>query len=284
MPGDCIQTVLEQAQIVLDEWIAGHPCLCDLKRSNFSQPYPYDEPHMQALYLLRYFPAYFAENYMVFEKLKELGLQDPIIESIGCGCLVDCAAANDYFKRIIPYTGYDINDWGIKSVDVDGKLIELRIGNVVDADGFYTNSNVFIFPKSLGDLNATVFKGLQNKIRNEDFSSKIIFVCATYRANDFKIANDMTRLHIVAAQFTQYEEVESTLYYPADEKPPQNSGINTYYPWFEHPAVDYCRMLLARCRKDYPTCPEDQCRRWVSTYPMLRLGNFAFEIIKLRRR
>jgi len=282
MPGDHISGMLSRAKLALGQWLAEHDRLCDFKRSDFVQPYPYDEQHMQALYILRYYPAYFAENYLLFESLLEDGLVNPIVESIGCGCLVDLAAAKFVYDAIVPYTGYDINDWNIKAAELDNEIVEFRRGDVLTADRFYPNSNVFIFSRSIGDLSG-ILRQIRAKAQETSYTADTIYVCATYRASSYNIDRDMRNLRLFASSFQNYQQSENILYYPAGQNPPVYSGINTRCRWFNHHEADYCQGLLDHCVKPTSTCPELQCQRWVSAAPILRLNHLAFEILKLRR-
>lgn len=282
MPRNHVRGIVAQAKASLEGWLVDNQRLCDLKRADFNAGFPYHEHHLQALYLLRYYPAYFAENHLLFERLQEEGLNDPIIESIGCGCLVDAAAAGYVYGRAIPYTGYDINDWYIKAVEVDGRITELRVGDVFEEDHFYINSNVFIFSRSIGDIGRTLER-LAPIIAATEFESDTIYICATYRATDAGIAFDKQKLREFAGFFRNYEHEELTLYYPAGERPPVDSGINTVCRWFDHPEVPYCRDLLGRCTQPEQDCPSASCRRLVGASPILRLRHLAFEVLRLRR-
>lgn len=282
MPRNHVAEIVRQAKASIEGWLENNPRLCDLKRSDFNLGFPYHEPHMQAIYLLRYYPAYFAENHMLFQRLLADGLNDPIVESIGCGCLVDAAAAEHVYGEAVPYTGYDINDWRIKAVFIDGITTEFRQGSIFNEDHFYTNSNVFVFSRSIGDIGRTLTR-LAPVVNATNFDSEIIYVCATYRATGTVLDFDKQKLREFAGFFRNYTFEEFALYHPAGEQPPITRGISTECNWFAHPEVEFCTNLLDHCSKPERTCPGVACRRHVAASPILRLNNLAFEILKLRR-
>lgn len=284
MPRDHIANVVERAKQSLNEWLTRQNRFCDLKRAHFNQDaFPYNERHMQAFYLLHYYPAYFAENYLLFEALRTDGLNDPIIESIGCGCMVDLAAAQHVYDGPVAYTGYDITEWHIKAVEAYGNDAELRIGNIAEEHSFDENSNVFHFSRSIGDLQG-LLPDLGRLVAATALEEDTIYISATYRASAYSIAGDMRNLRAFAGHFHNFNIVDEDLFYPGGENPPRRCGINAECPWFYHPETNYCRTLPDRCPQPEPDCPDADCERYIGGFPILRLENLAFEILKLRRR
>lgn len=278
MEREHLDSVLAEAREQLDLWLAQNDRLCDLKRSDFHQGYPYGESHMQALYVLRYYPAYFAENYMLYERLKTEGLTDPVVESIGCGCLVDCAAGQFVYGDDFLYTGYDTVDWGIKAVEIDGVSIEFRCCNVADVDHFYPNANVFIFPRSVGDIGSGIAR-IRDVLEATELTESIIYVCATYRVTAAGIGYDMGRLREFAAMFRDYRMTELCFFNGAEDA---HIYIDGKYGWFTSPD-DYCRNLLANCSQPEDNCPKDDCNRNVAKWPMKKMEHLSYEILKLER-
>ena len=55
------------------------------------------------------------------------------------------------------------------------------------------------------------------------------------------------------------------------------------YSWWDHPAIDYCGGLFARCSQSKPDCPAADCKRKVGALPMINECNLAFEYIKISK-
>jgi hypothetical protein len=142
---------------------------CELKDLRFDSNHTpdYDKIIIQRLYLLRYFPAYLVEYYLMFQdmfKKKFLG-KDLNIISIGAGCGIDywgCKFASDELveKINIRYTGMDIIDW--KYWDSLGNeecyFLERDINQMDALDE--EEYNVIVFPKSIGELSNETFTNL----------------------------------------------------------------------------------------------------------------------------
>jgi hypothetical protein len=251
-----------------------------LKRSDFRKGFPYDAEHHQSLYILRYYAAYFLENYTLFNVLKEDGLGCPVVCSMGCGCLVDAAAARHVFENV-KYVGFDINEWHIKSVALDENT-QLFIGDVFKVNSFAQDINVFMFPKSIGDLGVRI-KELHNAINSSVFLSDVIYVCATYRASDGGLDNDRAKLRDFISLFAGYSS--KTIYTFAGSSVPYDKRWLGHLVGcgFSHEYTKYCQSLLESCGKNEATCPTDVCREWVNRAPILRVDELAYEIVKLTR-
>ena len=279
MPGDCIPSVMTRARASLDDWIRGQERLCDLERATFPN-FPYDEAHCRALYQLRYFPAYFYENFEMFSRLRGQVDASPRIVSLGCGCLVDAAAAADVFVDGVAYDGYDINNWEIKAISLD-EDIHFHHENVFEQDCFPHDANVFVFSRSIGDL-ATRLGYLNEAIVNSELDSEQIFLCATYNLDGACINRLQTYLSQFAEQFEAYTRAPgSQLYHPAGQSV-ENCGFAAGRPWVRHPEVDYLRNLSGACRNPRPNCPGEQCV--INRSPILTIHHLAFEILTLNRR
>lgn len=121
----------------------------------------YRKKSYQKLYVLRYFPAYYLEYCILAEALrKRLGRDcDRIkISSFGCGVCIDYFALRDNLSGVeFDYTGYDRCEWSTQG------LIPAEANSNFSFEFFTTNNfklgdlddvDVFVFPKSIGDIDA----------------------------------------------------------------------------------------------------------------------------------
>lgn len=280
--------ILEEAQSSLTIWLEGQSNYCDLKRATFETGFPYGEAHMQSLYLLRYLSAYLAETCILFENIKEHGLEMPNIASFGCGCLLDAKAAEHVFSDFL-YTGYDMVDWSIKAFESDGGDVELIVGDVFSKYKYYNNINLFHFPRSLGDFGATI-DNFHALIRDSSLESNVVYVSATYRATQGGVGFDREKLNNFVSFFEDYDE-GSRVFVDGNDLIEQCGGVGIMrkYDWCN--AINdvglnnYCQSIIGNCDQDMsPLCPQDECRTIISRSPTLRLSELAYEFVRLEKR
>lgn len=276
--------VLSSAYDALEAWIEENDGLCEIKDADFDEGYPYHLAHMQAVYLLRYYPAYFAENYAMFQEISGDGGSSPDIVSIGCGSLVDAAAAGFVFDDTFTYVGYDINDWRIKGVNiVEGGRVSVEIQDVFGVESWSEESDVFCFSKSLRDLFGRIDE-LRDSVASTDFCYDNIYVCATYNSAPGHIrAQHRDGLRRFAGFFGGYT-VRDFAYMNGAVPGVQGVGIRSLYDWWVHSKSDYCASWFERCRKnEVLKCADGVCRSNLRKRPVLNLAELGYEILKLER-
>ncbi|GFM38216.1 hypothetical protein [Desulfovibrio psychrotolerans] len=286
---DHLANMLNAAKASFDEWARENARFCDLKRARFDLPggYPYGERHMQSIYLLRYYAAYLAETCMLFEELSENGLQFPVITSFGCGSLLDAKAAQYVFDGVYRYRGYDIHDWHLKGVAL-GDGCEFWQGDLFLARDFPDTTNVFHFPRSVGDLGERMNE-LSGSLLASRLHSDIIYVTATCR-ND--IEYDFEKLVAFGNLLTGYSldiwirrsGLDIVNFFGRNGR----NGIAQKYSWFnavnDAEAVSFCSGMVEKCEQSsYINCPLPDCREYVSRWPTLTLGELSYVALKYKR-
>lgn len=197
----------------------------------------YTNPKYQLLYALRYIPAYYFEYCVLASKLKQrlrnLKINYVEILSLGCGLSPDYFALHHNMDGIkFKYTGYD-SSWGFKKRN--SKFYEFHkkdISTLNDVIKF----DVFIFPKSIGDINnsnSSVIGKLARKIAITE--KKRIFFLNSYVANEsqntshvqlFKIIHNA----LVNKDFNSEDNYEDT-YYCGTKQPQGLIAINSNFKY-----------------------------------------------------
>lgn len=274
-----IASVLGEAHRGLKKWIGGGRQLCDLTKDFQKGRYPYHLPHAQFYYQLRFYHAYFLENYMMFRMLED-EFDDPYIVSIGCGCMVDAAAASFVFENIY-YDGYDKVNWKVKAVDTDRDIDFYNI-DVCELAEFHRNVDIFNFSRSLGDIGFKVSE-LRTAIVNTKFSSDKLYITATC-VPDVKGDFQLRRLEEFASYFEGFS-VEVLKKFPDDEDRLvyRQDRFEDHYDWCVNGYGAYCTTLLDKCTRDRDDrCDGVECEK-MNKYPMGRFNNIGFAILKLSR-
>ncbi|WP_373962532.1 hypothetical protein [Kosakonia sacchari] len=143
----------------------------------------YDDSTYQKIYALRYIPAYYFEYCILADELRSRlqknDQQDVNIASFGCGLYPDYYALCHNMDGIVfQYVGYDICSWETRR-HLPGNEGNIYLSNIsVDKinQSEINSYDVFIFPKSLGDIatNANI-DSLAQKIANTK-KNKIYFL------------------------------------------------------------------------------------------------------------
>lgn len=174
--------------------------LCALKKFSFAgggSP-DYADPLVRKYYMLKYFPAYLAEYYLMYSKLirnKFLPEDDIDILSIGCGCGVDYwgfhfsakKRLKDNFRSTSSYTGYDIIPWEYRE-DIDNVNVKFFNSDIGDVKNLHSGKfayNLIVFPKSISDLPEEAFKKLLKAFEATKFKRyKIAILCSLMLDDD----------------------------------------------------------------------------------------------------
>ena len=269
---------------------AGLDRYCDYKRLNFAAPggVDYSNINTQRLYYLRYYPAYLAEYWMMYGVMRNMVGEcfAPNILSVGCGGGVDYAAASLAFQGGMPvgYRGVDLCSWSY----VDFYPIENS--DILEYD-ISSDTNVLFFPKSLGDL-AGVVNGLSEKLREKVWNSNVVCIAASFRNSYAHLQTDVNNFMLLARSISGFDyspELDRCFngaQYVEGGNPP---GITNYIVGgFAYPG-DIMRDL-ASLRSGCPTmlaaqmfCEGDCCQSLERQLPMLKISNFNFRVIVLRR-
>lgn len=273
--------------------------LCPLKEFSFrgrNSP-DYSDPLVRQYYMLKFFPGYLAEYYLMYRYLLNLEFvpNDHIeILSLGFGAGIDYwgfyFAAMEVVGEIcfedFTYTGLDINDWeyrdrlgnaGIYFEDQDvGGL------DVLDYDGY----NVIVFPKSISDFPDGAFDALIGAIRQTNFRRGKIAILCSLMTNESR-AYDNSRLRRIVSVFVDdlgYECLDDLNEYIRMRE--QNVGLNTLVGGF-----DYSLNINETIMKTLEKCPNyiangkscDAGCSSMNTYPILRTNYVNYAIRRLSK-
>jgi len=148
----------------------------------------YSSPLVQQHYMLRFFPAYLAEYYLMYKNMLRQEFLAEILKvlSIGCGCGIDFwglyFALKDSGKnpgKLINYTGVDIIAWqyqdnlGVEKVWFFNQ--DITQWTKMDERDY----NVIVLPKSIGEFSESAFEKVCNIFINTKFSEeKICGLCS----------------------------------------------------------------------------------------------------------
>jgi len=131
--------------------------LCDI-----SGVYPdiniYGDHRYQKLYALKYIPAYYFEYCVMADILnaraRDAGDKELNVVSLGCGLTPDYYALKHNLSCQFEYHGYDAYNWTqralMPSVGSNYRFYNTPVSVINSSD--VSNADVFIFPKSIGDI------------------------------------------------------------------------------------------------------------------------------------
>lgn len=181
--------------------------LCVLKAFTFagnSLP-DYSNPLVQQLYLLRYFPAYLVEYYLLYEKMIRSDFLSPPLNvfSLGAGPGVDywglmfaARKCGGGYPEGLRYTGLDAIDWSyqdnLKHRECWIEHEDILGWNKLDESEY----NTIIFPKSIGEFSNRTFQHVRSVLESTEFTEKRI--CCICSLRDQRADSDALRFTSIA--------------------------------------------------------------------------------------
>jgi hypothetical protein len=269
--------MITDAKAELNRWYKPEMLLCDFKKPIYGGWY-YTTGHGQAWYLLKFYPAFFAEHWLLFTELKRRGLTSPIIASLGCGCMVDAAAAEHVYNGNVSYDGYDINSWNIRATASHN----CRYNNVdvASVTGFNKDTNVVIFPRSVSDLAGTL-QAVASTIDRSVLTNRL-YLCATLRWDEMKRnEGDYESVCSVASNLQNFTIISKDNVAFANDKSISSKIISQHITGWTHSDTHYAGSLLKKC-KETNGCEED-CWGLIKPDPMMRMTHLSYAIIEIER-
>lgn len=171
---------------ICDIIINNGSCLGPIEKCCTQDQSGYDNHLSDALYVKRYFSAYYTEHCVLANNLylaaRERGIKNLNIASFGCGLFIDFFALNDNLREIdFSYSGYDLFGWGKMGGFSQSFLPKQAFyykKSVLDLTQREINAfDVFVFPKSLSDIrngfNSANGLDIKNDNCIKDFAEKI---------------------------------------------------------------------------------------------------------------
>jgi hypothetical protein len=271
--------------------------LCDLKKIRFdgSNIPDYSNPLVRQLYLLRYFPAYLVEYYLIYKKLIEYNhLELPFnILSIGCGCGIDyyglffaMKEANIDFSSNVRYMGLDRIKWDyFYNMENDNcYLLHQDLANLKQFDK--NNYNIIIFPKSIGEFSDQIFTNILTCFEITNFEQdRICLICSL---REQRRGLDIDRFEAIARDFSDKHNYicldENRVYYYFKNP----VGLRKICPEFVYPddMKDKVSSLLDRCPGYIDNLfepHENDCERMLKKQPILTSRYINFQIKRFYR-
>jgi len=248
----------------------------------------YQHPYCQKYYLLKYFPAYLAEYYLIYKSFFER--YQPIqvnILSIGCGVGIDYFSLQIYCSQHnnisipIEYIGVDIIDWEDRCL-LTPSLTNFIHSDIAEIDVIvFQNINVIFFPKILTELSQESLESISQKILS-CHPSEIYFINSyiTDNAMNNSRIRGIDKFQLICSNLIQNgykvdSQCNTYSYYP------NSDGIKNLCSFFEYPneIKDKLANLQNICNRQNDQC--DFCQ--INTYPILTSKYFAFNTFKFTR-
>ncbi|EKF9603035.1 hypothetical protein O1C43_002845 [Vibrio cholerae] len=236
----------------------------------------------QKLYALKYLPAYYFEYCILADKLKnrlEKNAQKMVsIASLGCG-LTPCyyALSHNLGGIGFDYHGYDAYEWKMRSLmpapDFNFNFYNKTVSKLEKGD--IENYDVFIFPKSIGDINDSgpnVIQHLANII-SATSKNKIYFLNSYVSKSKQNVSHVsfFKKIHdaLISQGFTTLDKYDDTFY-----RGEQGQGLKGIDYDFT-----YNDKYFIKCNNKEKSCVD--CN--VIKFPILKNNFMSYQILEYTR-
>ena len=283
-----ITTYVEKAYSELESFIKLHP-ECELKDFYYEGDHTpdYDNIIHCHQYILKYFPAYLAEYYYIYDYLNYYNLfqynSEINILSFGCGSGVDLLSFYLRRNKILDfnYTGIDLNDWfDYRNLILNNKEKVKFIKTDIKDFSFesYENTNIIMFPKSICEFPTDAFDSFIDNLKTCNFISKRIAILISCRNRGFIHDQEKYSRVINTIKEKGYELVEE--YLPIQEV--GDMGIWNKVSNFKYPDDTLVKLadLFNICKAKH-NC-NDTCA--LGMKPMLRTKDWSFSFNILEKK
>lgn len=268
----------ENCAKLLKSWASECADLCALGGWNYDEM-DYSDEYKQFWYLLRLYPSYVLENYVMLSTIKKAGLKYANVASMGCGAMVDAVALSCIFKKKYIYRGYDKHKWAISGTHK--KRNKFIWSDPCHTSKFDSGTNIFIFSKSI--LNFDTINCFKDVISRSKLSSKTIYICATYSPT--KIEDSRPILAHFSDIFMGYKIREQSFVNGRDMVDDYGgSGIVRVFNGFMHHGDHTAYTIYGICNKFLNNqCNSQTCHNRVARNGVLCFTEWAYELIELRK-
>ncbi len=270
--------------------------LCKCKAFSYEgggQP-DYSDRLIQQYYLLRFFPAYLAEYYLMYKNLKSqkfLG-KDLNVLSIGCGCGLDLWGLYLAFRHqlkkkavAVRYTGVDIIDWRYwDTVALDEVYFaneDISTWKKLDEESY----NIIVFPKSINEFSNESFDRICAAIANTKFTQgRVVAMCSLMVKGKEIDSQRFRRIANLLQKDHDYECMDELDEYWMVKK---DQGIRAICPEFVYPQEIYDEVikLQTACPQyalnGHKSC-EDGCSS-LNRKPILRTTYINYKLLRFER-
>ena len=275
--------------------IAGWDNLSVLRNLTFASGHlpDYSQPVIQQLYLLRYFPAYFMEYYLIYRQLLQEGfLQEPFrIASLGTGAGVDyCGlefALREAGSGVVPgqvvYDGYDRIAWAYRESfdNLDCRYFQADVAALGSGCPRY---NIIMFPMSIGEFSPAGWQHILEMLAGCVFQQERLVLISTMReSQDIVGSVDMARMEELVQVFGNIHHFRTQDDPRCCHSLGTDQRFSALHRGFCYPTDigNHLRSLQQRCAGI--ACQDDchQCR--INRRPITRTGHARYQIIYLTR-
>lgn len=291
-----IDTKLRKVLADFDQTAALEKKLCACKGLTYEAGHTpdYNDPLVQQIYMLRYFPAYLVEYYLMYQELlRARFLPEKLnILSIGCGCGVDLWGL--YFalksRRVdcatsIDYTGIDLAPW-MYCDDMGLPNVRFLQKNITAWQKLKrTDYNVFVFPKCIGEFPQVVFNKICDIFKLSSFKNDR--VCGLCSLMDKGLTHDAQRFTRIAQTMENAHGFSLLDLSDTHWNVPKKGGLNTICSAFDYPndILASVKSNLDKCqeyRSNGRSCKQD-CDRHVNKSPILTTSFIKYQLLRFER-
>lgn len=267
--------------------------LCRLKNLTYeggNRP-DYGDKFIQQYYMLRYFPAYLVEYFLMYKKLFRYNFLNSSLKvlSLGCGCGLDywglhfAAQNRGVSLDDMVYRGVDIVKWNYRHNfnHHDVKILKKDISTIPKFNR--KDYNIIIFPKSIGEFPDDVFDTIEQILADSQFNHQRICVLCSVMKESHTQASDIARFRRIAKILKKHHSFKC---YPHKFIKYQDRGINLLCSDFDYPNEIKAILdsLLNQCPKfilNGEAC-EHTCNS-LNRSPMLRAKYFNYQIARFEK-
>ena len=290
-----IESMMDEIYIDFYDEVGEMDCLCDLKgfRYDGTNLPKYDDENIRRLYLLRYFPAYLVEYYLIYCKIiKSKHIENNLnIISLGSGCGLDYYGvyfASEAFgldKEDICYTGLDTIDWDYKKTLTTKTHFtneDINEWEELDEDDY----NIIVFSKSIGEFGNKTFSNIKNVFKSTSFSENRICLVCSFREKrrnvDIDRFEEITEIMKDKHAF-KTEDNPKTFYQYKKGQYLGSLCSNFYYPGSVKEFITSLSQKCPNFEKNGKTSCKPNCSKLLDRSPILTASYINFNFIKLFR-
>lgn len=271
--------------------------LCKLKELTYEGGNcpDYGDKFIQQYYMLRYFPAYLAEYFLMFKKLFKYKFLNSSLRvlSLGCGCGIDywglyfAAQSKGVSLDDMVYSGIDIIKWNYRH-NFDHHNVRFFKKDISTISKLNRRDyNVIVFPKSIGEFSDDVFGNIEQILANSQFKRQRICVLCSVMKESCAQFFDITRSERIAKILNEHHSFEC-LDNPAEFWTYKRSeGIRRVCNDFVYPdeIKNYISILSEKC----PTFIENNqaCKADCSALnrqPILKTDYINYQAIRFEKK
>lgn len=250
----------------------------------------YEKQNIQQFYILKYFPAYFSEYYLMYQELIDKTEEKNLnLASIGCGSGIDYYALEFALKekatseKTFTYTGIDCISWDYVPNSTEFNFIHTYLSDVKPE--VLENKNVIIFPKSLIEFKISDLESMVDKLVEKNENENIYFLNSyiTKDAHDLAHIGGIKEFQSICERMRAHGfevgENECLKYFRAEEQ----RGLGKDFTFFKYPdeVKKILQDLTANCESEVMAEKCNTCK--IGAWPILNNKYVAYNIVKFSK-